>query len=338
MLANVSARRIAQAAAVAIAGVLLLVWQIDRVGVANIRLGLAQVGWGFAAILAISLVRFVLRSAAWVALMDAWRSLGAAIGATLAGDAIGNLTPLSLIVSEPAKSIYLRDRVPGARSFAALTAENFFYSVSVAIFIMLGSAAMLDAFALPPQLRAAGIGSLVLMAAVLASALWIGWREPSLASAAIARIRLPAARALAGRVREFEASTYAFVRQRDRPLGTVIACETAFHLLSFGESYYTIWLITGRSAPLAALILDSVNRIVNVVFRAVPLRLGVDETGTAAVASAVGFSPALGVSLALVRKGRMLVWAAVGIALAARKGLSLRDVMALQPRREGVDR
>jgi hypothetical protein len=323
MLSDVRAQRVWLAAAVAIAGAALLAWQIDRAGASNIRIGLAQVGWGFGAILAISLVRFALRSAAWVALMDAWRSLGAAIGATLAGDAIGNLTPLSLLVSEPAKSIYLRDRVPASRSFAALTAENFFYSVSVAIFIVLGSAAMLEAIAL--------------MTAVLAAALWIGWREPALASAALARIRLPAARAVAARVREFEASTYAFVRQRDRPLGTVIACEAAFHLLSFAESYYTIWLITGRSAPLAALILDSVNRIVNVVFRAVPLRLGVDETGTAAVASAVGFSPALGVSLALVRKGRMLVWAAVGIALAARKGLRLRDVMALRQQPAGPD-
>ena len=44
-------------------------------------------------------------------------------------------------------------------------------------------------------------------------------------------------------------------------LGVVFACETAFHVLSFLEAWLTLWLLTGVSAPLAAFVLDTFNRI-----------------------------------------------------------------------------
>ena len=63
-----------------------------------------------------------------------------------------------------------------------------------------------------------------------------------------------------------------------------------------------------------------------------PGRVGVDEYGTKRLAPIVGFSPVVGVTLALIRKGRMLVWAAVGLALMARRGLSIRHLASEAPR------
>ena len=321
------ARRAAVGIATSVLGCGLLVWQVRTVGVQTIRDGLAQVGWGFLVILALSFVRFGLRTLAWTTLIGEPVSLASAVAATLSGDALGNLTPLSLIVGEPAKALYLRDRVPVSRSFAALTAENFFYSVSVAVFIVLGTITLLDAFAVPFDVRVAGLLALALMAVVLSAALWIVWRKPALVSAVLGRVPAPKLGALVERVRDFEIRTYAFVRQTHGRPGVVLACETGFHVVSFAEAYYTVWLITGRSAPLAAFVLDTFNRIVNIVFRAVPFKVGVDEVSTSKVAEVVGFASGAGVTLALVRKGRMLVWAAVGVALAVRRGLKVRDVM-----------
>jgi hypothetical protein len=45
----------------------------------------------------------------------------------------------------------------------------------------------------------------------------------------------------------------------------------------------------------------------------VPLRVGVAETGTGLVANAIGAGQAIGVTLALVGKVRVLAWALVGI-------------------------
>jgi hypothetical protein len=327
MLSRTSARRAALAAVVLVAAVALLVWQIRSVGLDQISSSLTQVGWGFAVILALSFVRFALRAFVWTTLMGGGVPLSSAIAATMAGDGVGNLTPLSLLLGEPTKALYLRNHVPPSRSFPALAAENFFYSVSVAIFIVIGTIAMLEVFDVAPGMQMAGVVSVALMLSILAGALWITWRRPAMVSGIIARIPIASAQKLLSRVERLEASTYEFVRSTGRPIGIVIACEIAFHVVSFAESYYTLWLITGRSAPVEAFVLDTFNRIVNVLFRFVPMKTGIDEYSTAIVAPAVGFSAAIGVTIALIRKGRMFVWAVVGVVLALRNGLRVRDVM-----------
>jgi hypothetical protein len=63
-----------------------------------------------------------------------------------------------------------------------------------------------------------------------------------------------------------------------------------------------------------AFVLESVNRTITVAFQFVPMWLGVDEAGTGLVAAAIGISPAAGVTLALARRGRIVLWTAVGLA------------------------
>jgi hypothetical protein len=293
----------------------LLVWQVRSVGLDVIRDGLSRVGWGFAAILALSLARFALRSLAWQTIVGERVPFPRVLAATLSGDAVGNLTPLSLIVSEPTKALYLRDAVPLSRSFAALAAENFFYAISVAIFILLGTVAVLAAFPIPHDMQLAAWVSLGLMITILLGALWIVWQRPALVSRVVARLPFRLDRWVA-RIRELETRTYGFVTQLRGRLGIVAACELGFHALSFVEAYLTVWLLTGVSAPLTAFVLDTFNRIVNVAFRMVPLgRVGVDEWTTGVVAQALGLLKETGVTLALARKGRVLVWTAVGLVL-----------------------
>jgi hypothetical protein len=62
-----------------------------------------------------------------------------------------------------------------------------------------------------------------------------------------------------------------------------------------------------------AFLLESASRFVTIAFKFVPYRLGVDEAGSEAVAAALGFAPAIGVTLALVRRLRILVLNAVGL-------------------------
>jgi hypothetical protein len=81
-----------------------------------------------------------------------------------------------------------------------------------------------------------------------------------------------------------------------------------------------LYLLTGgQSLPLEALILDSVNRVINVVFKLVPMRVGVDEVGSETVAMAIGLALGIGTMTALVRKLRMTTLAVVGLAILARR-------------------
>jgi hypothetical protein len=71
--------------------------------------------------------------------------------------------------------------------------------------------------------------------------------------------------------------------------------------------------------------LESVNRVINVVFKFVPLRTGIDEAGTGMLSKVLGFTTAIGVTLAIVRKARDIFWTGIGVALMVRRGLSLKS-------------
>jgi hypothetical protein len=309
-----------------VAGLALLAWQVNVVGWQSIRTNLSALGYGFLGILALSGCRYVLRAQAWRLLFDKRVGLGTTTRAVIAGDAVGNLTIFKLLASEPLKALLLGSEIETSRALAALVAENVFYSASVAFVIALGAGAMLIAFALPDKVRWLGWASLALMGGLLGAIVAFAWRRPVIVSRVLSvvpglgRDRVDA---LVARVRDFETVTYGFVAGHPSRIAAVAVCELLFHAFSFGETYLTLWLLAPSVAsPLSAFVLDTVNRIINVVFIMVPFKVGVAETGNGLVADAIGVGQPVGVTMALVTKLRVLAWAAVGLALlGGEKGL-----------------
>ncbi len=319
-------RRAAINTGLSVVGVALLIWQVqDAGGFAAVRRGLASVGVGFVVVLILSFLRFLMRAVAWRALLGAPAPLSAALAATISGDALGNITPFGLAASEPAKAFYLGRHLDPQRAFAALAAENFFYSVSVAVYVIAGVVAMLLTFEeLPVELRQGGIAALVLMAGsargrrvdCLAPAGDGQRRDPPVAVQAGGRTRRPDARPRDADVR------IGVTRERaprsDGARGNrVPRAESRGVLVRALPGHRRC--VFARLLLIEALILDSVSRVINVAFKMVPMRLGVDEISSEMVGVAIGLGSGSGLVVALVRKIRMLVWAAVGLALWSRR-------------------
>ena len=99
------------------------------------------------------------------------------------------------------------------------------------------------------------------------------------------------------------------------------------------EIWLTLALITGGSIGfVTAFVLEFVNRTITIAFQFVPMWLGVDEAGTSVVTSAVGLGSAAGVSLALVRKTRVVIWTAIGLLLLAHRRLSVDNAASAATR------
>ena len=320
----------------ALLGLLLFAYFVRKAGVPEIIVGIKRLGAGFLLILAISAVRQVARSLAWTRCFESPYHLRFrdAFAARVMGDALGNIIPLaSVAVSEPSKAAFVTDRVPLMASLAALALENIFYSLSVAVFIFSGTVALLLAFPLKPALRYASIGTLVVIILIVPLGYLVIRRQWKFLSGGMSVLHshglgrawleksIPRARTLEDRIYGF------YERNGSRLLG-IFALEMCFHLAGVLEIYTTLWFISSIVAPtlLTAFILESVNRVINIVFKFIPFRLGIDEAGTGMLAKALGFTQAIGAALAIVRKSRDLFWTAIGVALIVRRGFSLRKL------------
>ena len=121
---------------------------------------------------------------------------------------------------------------------------------------------------------------------------------------------------------------YGFYQRNSARFLPIILLEFCFHLAGVTEIYVTLSFISPDQPPtfLTAFILESVNRVITVAFKFIPLRMGVDEAGTGRVSKVLQFTMATGVTLAIVRKARDVFWAATGMILLLQRGLSLRAV------------
>jgi len=316
-------------------GLLLFAYFVRKAGVAQIMEGIKRLGFGFLLILAISALRQVVRSFAWTKCFEAPYVLRFrdAFAARVMGDALGNIIPLaSVAVSEPSKAAFVTNRVPLLASLSALALENIFYSLSVALFIFSGTTALLLSFSLPKPLRYASIGALIAIVVIVPFGFLVIRKQWKFLSGPMGLVQrrgiargwmektIPRAQTLEDRIYGF------YSRHRSR-LFLIVLLELGFHFAGVLEIYTTLWFISSIAPTLlTAFILESVNRIINVVFKFVPLRTGVDEAGTGMLSKVLGFTTAIGVTLAIVRKARDIFWTGLGVALIVRRGLSIRSL------------
>ena len=318
-----SRRRYVVAAAAGLGGAVLFAYAIRNVGWSEVAEGIRRVGWGLLPILAIAGLRFVLRAEAWRRCMAAGSriSLPQAWTAYLAGDAIGNVTPLGLIASEPTKVFLTRHRLATRQAASSLALDVFAYSLSVMTIVGLGLIALLMTLPLPPVWQWIIVSAVILLACAVA----VAWRMVGGTWDATRGVR-PRWRARLASLRE---SVLAFSAGHPARLWRVFVMHALFHCCAFLEVYLTLWWLTPglperlTGVPAAgptlgqALIFSALDRVVIVLFKFVPFRIGVDEASTGGMAVLLGWPPAVGVTLAVVRKIRALVWTGVGLLLIA---------------------
>jgi hypothetical protein len=243
-------------------------------------------------------------------------------GASLAADALGNLTPLGLFASEPAKILLMRARLPAVTAIVSVAAENAFYIASVVVMVAAGAALFIGQAGLPARLR---IGVQTVLIGAVASgviAVLVARHKPALLSrlARMLSSLTGRARASTGHLEEVEAHFYGILGWPARRIARVVAWHAVFHVAAVAEVLLVMRLLPGgQSTSLTdAFVLETTGRLIAVTFKFVPYRLGVDEAGTALVADALALGPTIGVSLALVRRLRIFFWNAIGLVVLAR--------------------
>lgn len=303
-------------------GAALLVVTVQRAGWAEVQQSLTDIGGWYFVVMLLGGVRFAARSRAWqVCAGPAGPSFRRAFSATLAGDALGNVTPLGLLASEPAKVFFVSDQVSTVAAVSSVAAENAFYVFSILGMLGAGALVFLEIAEVPAGLRVAGqaVVAAVMLAGV--AGVWTMRRQPAILShlAHLVAGWTGRGRTAPDRLREIEVHFYAVLTWPWTRIVHVIVWEAAFHAAAVFEVFLILQVlpVARHATVMEAFVLETTGRLIVVAFKFVPYRLGVDEAGSAMIARALALDPAVGVALALVRRLRILFWNAVGLVLLA---------------------
>lgn len=316
-------------------GLLLFAYFVYSTGVEEIAVNIVNFGWvGFGVIVAIYSVRIVMRGLAWkLSVYEPYSlRLKDTVPAVIIGEAMSSMIPLGILVSGTAKAVAVRKKVPLVVGLSSVATENLFYSFTTSVFLVLGALTFVRSFSLDETTTITIdvlIGLIAAMFVFLLLLIIRQWHFASEACEAIYRRGWFRKILESGRmqVRLFENLIYGFYRRHPKRFLPICLAEAAFHALGVFEVWFILTRIVEPAGQfLNAFLLESVSRLVTIIFKLIPFVIGVDEAGAQFVAETVGLGAAIGVTLAIIRKGRILFWTAVGLLLILKRGLSLREI------------
>ena len=296
-------------------GLGLLAYLIIELGPSRIAAQLRGLGSILPAVLIVTGAKYPLQAAGWRLLLprDTRPPWGESISATIAGDALGYLTWAGPFTGEPIRALLIRDSVPVAAGIAAGAVERTIYNITAAILVWAVLLAVLSSVhAIGFAVALAGS---VLVVAAIVLARKRRRAQPVEASLYATLNEPPTPAARAGKAVVFLDAARQLWRTRRGALPAIACLCVAQHAILVGEAYLMLGALAGPTTLQTALVFEAVTKIVNTVGLLVPGRLGVAEGGSALLADALGFAASHGLSLALMRRVRALIWSGVGLAL-----------------------
>ncbi len=323
-------------AVLTVLGIALFAYFVYSVGLQEIFDGIARIGFGgFALILLIYFTRIACRATSWrLSVSEPYKlNFSDTLPAVIIGEALSSLIPLGILVSGTSKAVAVRNRVPLVVGLSSVATENLFYSLVTGLFIVFGAFAFLRNFELTDAWIVTIDTLIFLVFFLILFAFTMVVRRWHLLSSLcnwfynrhIGRGILENGR---GQVRLFEDLIYGFYRRYPRRFLPILAIQIIFHALGVAEVLFVLSRISDAMPTFYnSFLLESVSRVITIVFKLVPFLIGVDEAGAQFVAETLALGAGVGVTLAIIRKGRILFWTAIGMILIVRREISLLEIL-----------
>jgi glycosyltransferase 2 family protein len=304
-------------------GVGLFVFVVQKAGIARILHGLRLVGWWFVVVLALELLIDVLHSEAWRWCMPGGKDRPSRFDTLLArtaGVAVNVLTPSATVGGEVVKGMLVRRWVPLADAFASVMVDKLTFALGQAIFLSIGTFAVLTGLSLDVEEEALALGLLALWIAAVVAFF-------ALQRAGIFRVGLGVVRTIFGGSAllerlpahgiAFDTKVATFLRTRHREL----VASVALHLLAqFARvpQYYILMSALGLHPTVATCVTTAAGLVfMEATLFLIPAKLGVFEGGNALIFSRLGYGVTDGIVVSFTLRLSELASALFGLAALA---------------------
>ena len=323
-----------------IIGIGLFSYFVYSVGIGSIIKGVGKIGFdGFALILFIYFLRICCRAFAWqMSVYEPYKlKFSAALSAVIIGEALSSVIPLGIIISGTSKAVAVRKRIPLVAAFSSIATENLFYSFITGIFITFGAIIFLRNAQIPEGWVLAIDALIFLVSLLILFGFVIVFRQLRVASnlcnwfynRRIGRGILEDGRR---QVRLFEDLIFGFYQKYPRRFFPICLIQIIFHFLGVVEILFILSRLS-EAVPsfYSSFLLESMSRVITIVFKLVPFLIGIDEAGAQFISEILALGAGIGITLAIIRKGRILFWTAIGLILIVRRGLSFSELRNIKP-------
>jgi hypothetical protein len=296
-------------ALLAIVGLGLFAFSVNKIGRGPVLHAFEEAGAGILIIAALGLIRMLLQTVSWsIALQSEGNAppLVQLLLIRLASQGVGYLSVLGPVASEPMKIGLLRKQ--GLSGTAATLVDTGVYWFTSG---MVGIAGCLAAALLFTHSRHS-VESLSIFGLLLAISLVVIARpEP----------RLPAVVDFFGarcpgwleKAKQIELAIRHFEKRYPTSIGRMFLLDVACQLLLATEVVALFWSLRMPLHAGTVLAIEGTSRAIKIMAGWMPARIGADESGFAGAFSALGLSPASGLTFALARRSRDLLAALIGL-------------------------
>lgn len=308
--------------AIGIVGLLVLCWMIVRLGPVRIAANLHTVSWGFFLMVAFKGVRYFCQTIAWkLILTQAQRKIGfwKLFKINLEGESLNYIT-ITRMGGEPLKAIAIKEHSSLAQAAASVIVLKFCYIFGFWLTIAGGFIAiLLDADVTGEIKRGVGMGLVALTIFILFFS-WIqkrGMFSP-----------------LSWFLRQFQSKREWISRQvlrltrldqeiletyRSKPVR--VSVSALLQALGWVEELFFIWLalhfLKLDETWVLPTLIGMMSLLMNSLFFFVPWRAGTQEGTMVLAFTLLDLSEPMGLSLAILRRMRELVWIFAGLILFA---------------------
>lgn len=310
-------------------GLVLLAYVVYKIGYQKILDSLSAVGWGFLAVLALNVTRHFCRAASlYLSIDPEHRKTGylSVVAARFGGEAVNFFSFAGPFLGDATKAILLKKDLPLTQGASAVIIDNIFYYLTVILVILVGVATLVSAFGTGGY----GIESALLLIVIfsvigfVALSLAIKFRVTPFSFV----IKTLEKRAIAPgflvrkqhHILDVENNVFQFYHNRKMDFFKVFAISLGVHALSVTEVFLALKFLGYDASASTSLIIESLTKVINVAFSFVPGTIGVYEGGNAIILEQLGYTTAVGVSLALVRRGAILFSTTIGLVILLWRG------------------
>jgi len=283
-----------------VAGVGALAWTVLVVGPRALVAQSLALGALLPAMLFLMGARFALQARGWQLAMNPSDRprFGELLSAVVAGEGVGYLAwgPLS---REPMKVAWVAHRLPASDALASVAIERVSSTAATTALAVVGVGIV--------AVRYHHVTWLVVGALATVLFAGVGWCR------------------CAERIRILWTTLCV-----QRPVSTIgiVVMGAAQEAINVAEAYLVLVCLGAGPTLANVLVLEGASRLLNVVTQFVPGKIGVSEAGSAALSGTLQLGSGAGLSLALARRVRALLWSALGLGLAAMRARERRAPLA----------